>query len=115
MLLYDGDNLIKKGVRDSCSSVEDDDVYERRADSVLDFPSDSYLLLNSILVDISRLFSCLASHCLLTTLITDYCLNWDVNNFVLRKTFYSRQGLKNTCYSPICTDHKWILQHRALI
>jgi len=32
-------------------------------------------------------------------LSTDYCLNEIVNDFVLRRIFYSKQGFKNTCYS----------------
>ena len=75
MLLYNSSNLIRESVRDSSSSIEGDNVYERRVDPALDFPSDLYSLLNSILVDISRLSSCPALHCLLTTLTTDYCLN----------------------------------------
>ena len=44
-------------INDSSSSVEDGDkLYTRRADLVLDFLSDSYLLLNLILVEASGTF-----------------------------------------------------------
>ena len=46
-------------------------------------------------------------------LITNYYLNQIVDNFVLRKMFYSRWGLVDThCFSA-CTDYKRVLQYRA--
>ena len=75
MLLYNSGNLIKESVRNSGSSVEGNDVYEKRVDPALNFFSDLYSLLNSISVDVSKLSSCSTSHCLLTTLATNHCLN----------------------------------------
>ena len=33
-------------------------------------------------------------------LSTGYCPKGKVNDFVLRRTFYSKQGFKNSCCSP---------------
>jgi len=38
---------------------------------------------------------------LLTILSTDYCLKGNVCDVGLRRLFYSKQGLKDTCYSPV--------------
>ena len=47
----------------------------KRADPVLDFLSDLYLLLDAISVGVSRPSSYPTSYCLLTTLTTNYCSN----------------------------------------
>ena len=39
-------------------------------------------------------------------LSTDYCLNKKLNNFSLRRLFYSRKGLKNICCFFIYTSYK---------
>ena len=47
--------------------IGDNDMYKERAKLVLVSFSDLYFELDLILVDVSRLFSCFISHCLLTT------------------------------------------------
>ena len=66
-----------------------------------------------ILVSASRPSSSPTSNYLLAILATNYCPKEFVNNFVLKRMFNSRQELKNTCHSSVCTDYKWMLQHRA--
>jgi len=66
---------------------------------VLALLSDSYLELEAILVSVSGPSSYSTLHCLLTTFTTNYCLKEDVNYFDLRKSFYSKQDLKDTCCS----------------
>ena len=66
--------------------------------------SDLYSKLEIIPVSVSGPSFCSTSHCLLTT--TDYCFKKNINNFGLKKLFYSRQGFKNTCCSPACTTYK---------
>jgi len=39
-------------------------------------------------------------------IVINYYLKENVNDFGLRRPFYSRQGLKNTCCSPVYTSHK---------
>jgi len=59
-----------------------------------------------ISISASRSSLNLISHYLLIILATDYCSKKTVNNFGLRRLFYSRQGFKNIYHSPICTGHK---------
>ena len=66
------------------------DIYKRSTKPVLVLLSDSYLLLESISAGISRPSSCLISYYLLTTSTTDYYLKENVNNFNLRRLFYSK-------------------------
>jgi len=80
---------------------------------VLVSSSKLYSELDSISVGVSRPFSYPTSHCLLTISTTDYCSNWKVNNFDLRRLSYSRQDLKDTHHSFVWTGYKGILQHRA--
>ena len=47
------------------------------------------------------------------TLFTNYYPNWTVNDFDLRRSFYSKQSLKGICYSSVCIGYKWALQHKA--
>ena len=68
--------------------------------------SDSYSELEIISVSISELSSCSISHFLLTISTTDYCLKKNVSNFSLKRPFYSRQSLKDTCCFSTCTSHK---------
>ena len=76
------------------------DVYNRRAEPMLVSLSDLYSEDNSISISDSRPSSSLAYTA------TNYCLKKSVYDFVLRRTFYSKQGLKDTCCSPIQTFHK---------
>ena len=76
----------------SSGGEESDVVYKGSAEPMLVSPSDSYSN-DEISVSDSKYSSCPAYT------NTDYCLKENVNNFVLRRTFYSKQGFKNTCYS----------------
>ena len=72
--------------------------------------SDSYSDDNSILVCDSRSSSCP------TYTITDYyCPNKKVYNVDLRRSFYSKQGFKNTCYFSAQTDHKWTCSTKLIM
>ena len=66
------------------------DVYNRSTELVLVLSSDLYSLLKSISVSASRPSSYSILYCLLTTFTTDYCLKRTVNNFGLRRLFYSK-------------------------
>ena len=82
-----------KGDNDSGGGGEESDVvYKESAEPMLVLPSDSYSN-DKILVSDRKYSSCPAYT------NTNYCLKENVNNFVLRRTFYSKQGFKNTCYS----------------
>ena len=70
-------------------------VYNGRAEPVLVLLSNSYSEDDSISISDSRPSSSPAYTA------TNYCLKKSVYNFVLRRTFYSKQGLKDTCYSPV--------------
>ena len=65
------------------------DMYRGKAEPVLVSLSDSYSEDDSISVCDSRPSSCPA-YTLLTTLSTDYCPNEIVNDFGLRRPFYSK-------------------------
>ena len=78
------------------------DIYKgNREEVVLSLLSDLYLELDIISVSASELSSCPISHCLLITYSINYYLKRRVNNFGLRRLFYSKQDLKNACYSSI--------------
>jgi len=77
--------------------VGGEDVYKEEL--VLASLFDSYLEPEAILVSASGPSFCPTLHCLLTTSTTNYCLKEDVNDFDLRRLFYSKQDLKNTCCS----------------
>jgi len=74
-------------------------IYKKSAKPVLVLPLDLYLLLKSISVGISRPSFYPILYCLLSTSTTDYCLKRIVNNFGLKRLFYSKQNLKDACYS----------------
>jgi len=80
-------------------------VYSGKAEPVLVSLSDLYSEDEEISVYDSRPSSSLA-YTITDYLSTDYCLNEIVNDLVLRRTFYSKQGFKNICYSSAQTDHK---------
>ena len=71
-------------------------MYKGRAEPVLVSLSVSYFEDDSISVCDSRLLFVLPTQ-LLTT--SDYCPNRMVNNFGLRRLFYSKRCFKNDCYS----------------
>ena len=62
-MIYNSSELI--GNRNSGSSVGGVELYNKRADLVLNSLSDSYSLFELISVNTSRLFSCPISYCLL--------------------------------------------------
>ena len=69
-------------------------IYMRSIELVLVLLLNSYLLLKSISVSTSRLFSCPISHYLLTTFkLLTIVLMKDINDFGLRRLFYSKQDL----------------------
>ena len=63
--------------------------------------SDLYSELEVISVGVSGPSSCLTLHHLLTIYTTNYCSKGKVNDFVLRKIFYSKQDLIDACCSPM--------------
>jgi len=94
-----GDN----GERDNNggSSSGSDEVYKESVELVLVSLSNLYLLLESISVSTIEPSSYPTSHHLLTTSTTDYYLKKTVNNFGLKRLFYSKQDHKDTCCSPV--------------
>ena len=70
------------------------DVYKGSIELVLVSLSDSYSEDYSILISDSRPSSSSAYTA------TNYCLKKSVYDFVLRRTFYSKQGLTDICCSP---------------
>ena len=90
-----------------------DDMYNGRAELMLVSLLSLHLLLESISVGVSKSSSCLALYCLLTTYSTNYCPSQIVYDFVLRRMFYTRQCLNNTCYSFAWTKSTRLL-HKKL-
>jgi len=86
--------------------IERKDMYRSRAELVLASLSDLYSKPDLILVNTSGPSSNSTSYCLLTTCLTNYCLNEIVNDFDLRRSFFSKQCFKNNCCSSIWTSHK---------
>ena len=86
---------------DGRSSIGKDDVYSSKGEEpVLASLSDLYLELEIISVNINGPSSYPTLHYLLTTYTTDYCSGKNIHNFDLRKMFYSKQDLIDTCHSP---------------
>ena len=83
----------------SSDNIGREDIYEdNREKLVLALLSDSYLGLEAISVSASGPSSCPTLHYLLITFTINCYLKKDVNDFDLRRLFYSKQDLKNTCY-----------------
>jgi len=62
------------------SGVEEENMYKSKEEELaLTSLSELYSELNAILVDASKHFSYFTSYCLLTTLITNYYSNEDMN------------------------------------
>ena len=81
--------MIRDGVKDG--SMEGKDVYDsKREEPVLASLSELYSKLDAISVGVSRPSSYLTSHYLLTISTTNYCPRKNVNDFVLRRTFYTK-------------------------
>ena len=70
--------------------VESNEVYKGRIGLVSVSLSNLYLELESISVSTSEPSSSLIFYYLLTTYTINYCPNQIINNFVLRKMFYTR-------------------------
>jgi len=84
---------------DSSNSVGGDKVYKGNGkELMLASLSNLYLKLEVILINTSRPSFCFILYYLLTTYTTNYCLKENVNNFDLRRLFYSKQDLKDACY-----------------
>jgi len=90
-LIDDGDN--------GGGGVGGINIYKESIELVLVSLSNSYLLLESISVSISRPSSYPTLQFLLATFI-DHYLKEIVDNFGLRRLFYFKQDLKNACCSP---------------
>ena len=71
------------------------ELYRGNTDPILDSLSDLYSEDDSILISDSRPSLSLAYTA------TNYYLKKSVCNFVLRRMFYSKQGLKDTCCSLV--------------
>jgi len=81
-----------ESVKDGGSSVEGEDSNEKKL--VLALFSKLYSKLEVIPVSASKHSFYFILYYLLTISTTNYCLKENVHNFVLRRMFYSRQGLK---------------------
>jgi len=93
-----GSGEIGKDEDDGRNSVGKDNIYsDKEKELVLALLSDLYLELEVISVGISGPSSCPILHCLLTTYTIDYCLKENIYDFGLRRLFYSKQDLINTC------------------
>ena len=84
---------------DDSGGMEEDNMYKDSSkELVLALLSNLYSELEAISISASRLFSCPILYCLLTTYTTNYCFKEKVNNFGLRRLFYSKQDFKNAWY-----------------
>ena len=89
-MMYGGGE-IKDSDNDSSSSIGGKDMYrDSKEKLVLALLSDLYLELEAVSVSASRPCFYPTLYYLLTTSTTDYCLKEDVNNFGLRRPFYSK-------------------------
>jgi len=99
--------LIGNGVKDS--GMEGEDVYNsKREESVLASLSELYSKLDAISIGVSGLSSYLISHHLLTISTTNYCPKKNVNDFVLKRIFYTRCTLRAITillYGQIIIEH----------
>jgi len=100
-MMYGGGE-IGNNDNNSSSGIGGENVYrDNEEELVLVSLFDLYSELEAISVSASGPSSYPILHCLLTTSTTDYCLKENVNDFGLRRPFYSRQGFKNTCHSLV--------------
>jgi len=76
-----------------------EDVYKGKAEPVLVSLSDSYSEDEEISVCDSRPSSS-PTYTITDYLSTGYCPRKKVYNVDLRRSFYSKQDLKDSCYSP---------------
>ena len=89
-MLYWGGESIGNGDCEGGGSVGGDDIYNGNAKPVLDSVSDSYLEDKIISVCNSRPSSSPA-YMITDYLSTGYCPKGNVNDFDLRRSFYSKQ------------------------
>ena len=80
---------MEEGGNDCGGGVGGEDVYTGKAEPMLVLVSDSYSEDEEIFVGDSGPSS--SSTYILTDYLSGYCPKENVNNFVLRRTFYSRQ------------------------
>ena len=83
---------------DGGGGVGGEDVYNGRTKPALVSVSDSYSEDKIISVGDSGPSS--SPTYTLTDYLSGYCPKEKVNDFVLRRMFYSKQGFKNSCCSP---------------
>ena len=74
-------------------------MYNGNTEPALVSVSDSYSEDEEIFVGDSGLSS--SPTYTLTDYLSGYCPKEKVNDFVLRRTFYSKQSFKNSCCSPV--------------
>ena len=90
MLWQDSSESIGKGNEDCGGGVGGEDVYSGRTEPALVSVSDSYSEDEEISVYDNRPSSSPA-YTITDYLSTDYCLKGNVNDFDLRRSFYSKQ------------------------
>ena len=85
---YGGGESIGEGDDDGSGGVGGEGVYSGNTEPALVLVSDSYSKDEEISVGDSRPSS--SPTYMLTNYLSGYCLKENVNNFVLRRTFYSK-------------------------
>ena len=81
--------------------MEEEYIYKNKEkELVLVSLSELYSKLDTISIDTSNTFLSV-SYCPLTILTTDYYFKKNVNNFNLRRLFYSKQHFKSSCCSLV--------------
>ena len=95
---YGGGESIGEGDDDGGGGVGGEVVYNDNTEPALVSVSDSYSDDEEISVGDSGPSS--SPTYTLTDYLSGYCPNRMVNDFGLRRPFYSKQGFKNSCCSP---------------
>ena len=96
------------GVSDGSDGVGGNNIYivVKKKNQYQSYFQSCILNLKQSSVSVSRLSSYSTSYYLLTISTTNCCFEKNVNNFGLRKLFYSKQNFKNTCCSFPYTNYK---------
>jgi len=95
---YGGSESIGKGDDDG-GGVGGESVYSGNTEPALVSVSDSYSEDEEISIGDSGPSS--SPTYMLTDYLSGYCPKGKVYDFVLRRMFYSKQGFKNSCCSPV--------------
>jgi len=103
-MLYCENKSINKSNKNDSNRIRGSKVYKDKEERLM--LAELCSKLDSILVNTSRHSSCPVSHYLLTISTTDYYSNENINNFDLRRLFYSRQHFKSHCHSSTHIDYK---------